>query len=315
MTRVQQLQQSMLLAQPAASPILRGNALAMLSTVLWASGFPATEYLLRGWDPLLLCLARLATAAVFLTLLAVLTGRSREFRRAPWGDVLWLGAVGVAAPVFLLVLGQSRSDAVTVAIISTTMPLISALMSWVLDGKRPQLQVFLGIAMALIGGALAALPDGQRAAGPRGGEALVLGSMILWIWYSRAAMARLRTQSDLAISGLTFLAGTAVVAAALAAALPLGLAAPRLDLTPASLATLLWLGTMAIGLSVLLWFTCARLLGLTVAAIHTNLAPFYVMLMALAVGGAVSGRQAAGALLVAGGALLAQLSRPRPAAA
>ena len=83
----------------------------------------------------------------------------------------------------------------------------------------------------------------------------------------------------------------------------------------ASLATLLWLGTMAIGLSVLLWFTCARLLGLTVAAIHTNLAPFYVMLMALAVGGTVSGRQLAGALLVAGGALLAQLSRPHPAAA
>jgi len=39
--------------------------------------------------------------------------------------------------VFLLVLGQSRSDAVTVAIISTGMPLISALMSWFLDGKRP----------------------------------------------------------------------------------------------------------------------------------------------------------------------------------
>lgn len=298
-----------------SSATLRGNLLALVSTLLWASGFPATEYLLRSWDPLLLCLARLAIAAAFLTLLAALTGRSREFRRAPWGDVLWLGAVGVAAPVFLLVLGQSRSDAVTVAIISTTMPLISALMSWALDGRRPRLQVFLGIALALVGGGLAALPDGQRVMGPRGGEVLVLGSMILWIWYSRAAMARLRTQSDLAISGLTFAAGTAIVAVVLAAALPLGLAAPRFDVTFPSLATLLWLGTMAIGLSVLLWFTCARLLGLTVAAIHTNLAPFYVMLMALAVGGTVSGRQAIGALLVAGGALLAQLSRPHPTAA
>lgn len=287
----------------------------MLSTAIWASGFPATEFLLRGWDPLLLCLARLGIATAFLAVLAALIGRFREFRRAPWGDVLWLGAAGVAAPVFLLVLGQSRSDAVTVAIVSTTMPLISALMSWVLDGRRPRLPVFLGIALALAGGGMAALPDAPHAAGPRGGEMLVLGSMILWIWYSRAAMARLRTQSDLAISGLTFAAGTGIVAVALVGALPLGLAAPRFDLAPASLATLLWLGTMAIGLSVLLWFTCARLLGLTVAAIHTNLAPFYVMLMALAVGGTVSGRQVAGALLVAGGALLAQLSPPHPAAA
>ena len=46
----------------------------------------------------------------------------------------------------------------------------------------------------------------------------------------------------------------------------------------------------------------------TIAAIHTNLAPFYVMLIALTFGGAVSGRQVVGAILVAAGALLAQLS-------
>ena len=299
----------MLLAQPAArSPALRGNLFALLSTVLWASGFPATEYLLRGWDPLLLCLARLTGAATFLVLLAALTGRARELRLAPWRDVAFLGTVGVAAPVFLLVLGQSRSDAVTVAIVSTALPLISASMGWLLDGLRPGLPVLLGIGLAILGGSLATVADSGRPAGPRGGELLVLGSMVLWIWYSRAAMARLRAHSDLTISGLTFLAGTAIVAAVVAVALPLGLAAPRLDLGLPSLATMLWLGTMAIGLSVLLWFTCARLLGLTVAAIHTNLAPFYVMLIALAFGGAVSGQQVLGAVLVAGGALLAQLA-------
>ena len=58
------MQASLLASQ---SPILRGNLLALLSTALWASGFPATEYLLRGWDPLLLCLARLTGAATFLS--------------------------------------------------------------------------------------------------------------------------------------------------------------------------------------------------------------------------------------------------------
>ena len=290
------------------SPAVRGNLLALLSTVLWATGFPATEYLLRSWDPLLLCLGRLTGAAAFLALLAVLSGRAGELRRAPWRAVAFLGAIGVAAPVFLLVLGQSRSDAVTVAIISTAMPMISALMGWLLDGRRPGLPVLVGIALAILGGSLATVADGGGQTGPGGGALLVLASMILWIWYSRAAMARMHTHSDVAMSGLTFAAGAAIVAVVVAVALPLGLAAPRLDLALPSLAAMLWLGSMAIGLSVLLWFNCARLLGLTVAAIHTNLAPFYVMLIALGFGGTVSMRQVLGALLVAAGALLAQLA-------
>jgi drug/metabolite transporter (DMT)-like permease len=289
-------------------PAVSGNLLALTGTVLWASSFPATEYLLRGWDPLLLCLARLGGASLFLVLLAVLAGRARELRRVPWRDVAVLGAFGVAAPVFLLVLGQSRSDAVTVAVISTTLPLISAVMGWLLDGRRPGVAVLLGVLLAIAGGTLASLAGAPAAAGPRGGEALVLGSMVLWIWYSRAAPARLRGRGELAASGLTFVAGAGVVALLAAVALPLGWAAPRLDLSPPFVAALLWMSMFAIGLSVLLWFTSARLLGLTVAAIHTNLAPFYVMLIALAFGGAVAGQQLVGAALVVAGAVLAQLA-------
>ena len=56
-------------------------------------------------------------------------------------------------------------------------------------------------------------------------------------------------------------------------------------------------------------------LGVTVTAIHLNGVPFYVILMALAVGGAIHGAQVWGACLVAAGALLAQLParKRRPA--
>jgi drug/metabolite transporter (DMT)-like permease len=302
-----------MLLSPAVArpPALTGNLLALVSTVLWASSFPATEHLLNSWDPLLLSLARLAGATLCLLGLLFLAGRARELRRAPWRDVALLGALGVAAPAFLLVVGQSRSDAVTVAIVSTTLPLISAVMGWLLDGERPGLLVLSGILLAILGGSLASLAGAGPAAGPRGGEVLVLGSMILWIWYSRAAMVRLRGCSDLAISGLTFLAGAAIVAVAIALALPLRLAVPRFDLAPPVLALLVWMSMIAIGLSVLMWFTCARLLGITVAAIHTNLAPFYVMLIALAFGGSVVWQQAIGATLVVAGAFLAQLASLR----
>jgi drug/metabolite transporter (DMT)-like permease len=306
----------MLLARKAVvPPALTGNVIALVSTVLWSSAFPATEYLLRGWDPLLLCAARLAGAALFILALTVLAGRLRELRRAPWGDVLLLGTFGVAAPVFLLVAGQGRTDAVTVAIVSTTLPLISALMSWWLDGRRPGALVAVGILLAISGGSLATTAARGGPDGPHGGELLILASMVAWIWYSRAALRRLSGHGDLALSGLTFAAGALVAAVVVAVALLLGLARPRLVLDELNIAALLWMSMIAIGLSVPLWFTSARMLGITIAAIHTNLAPFYVMLMALAFGGTVSSRQVMGAALVAAGALLAQLSAGRAPAA
>ena len=238
-----------------------------------------------------------------------------ELRRAPWGDVLLLGAFGVAAPVFLLVAGQDRTDAVTVAIVSTTMPLISALMSWLVDGRRPSALVSVGILLAIAGGSLATTAARGGPDGSHGGELLVLASMVAWIWYSRAALRRLSGHGDLALSGLTFAAGALVAAGVVALALLLGLARPQFLLDEPNLAALLWMSMIAIGLSVPLWFTSTRLLGLTIAAIHTNLAPFYVMLIALAFGGAVSPRQVMGAALVAAGALLAQLTAGRAPAA
>ncbi len=287
---------------------MTGNLIALLSTVLWSSAFPATEFLLVGWDPMMLCVARLAGAATAILLLSLLAGQARELARAPWRDVWLLGACGVAAPVFLLVAGQGLADAVTVVIISTTLPLISALMSWFLDGRRPGALVAAGILLAIVGGSLATVADAAGPEGPRGGEFLVLGSMIAWIWYSRAALHRLAGFGDLALSGLTFAAGAMVAAAVLAVALVLGVAAPRALLDTPNLAALAWMSMVAIGLSVPLWFTSARLLGITIAAIHTNLAPFYVMMIALGFGGSVSSRQFLGALLVAAGALLAQLA-------
>ena len=294
-----------------ASPATLGNGVALVSTMLWASSFPATEYLLGAWDPLSLGVARLAGAALFLVTLTLATGRGAVVAGAPWRDVLLIGGLGVAAPVFLIVFGQAYSDAVTVAIIGTSLPLVAAGMAWILDGRRPGAMVVLGSVLAVIGGCLAALAGVGGPEGPRGGEILVLGAMITWIWYSRASLQRLASLGDLALSSLTFAAGALVAASLVGLVLLLGGFTPRIALDGPHLAALLWMSMLAIGLSVPLWFTAARLLGLTVAAIHTNLAPFYVMLIALAFGGSVNGQQVLGAVLVALGALLAQLAAAR----
>jgi drug/metabolite transporter (DMT)-like permease len=289
--------------------------LAFLSTLLWSSAFPTTEFLLRGWDPLVLAVVRLGGAAMFILLLAVLIGRGRELLQVPLRIVFLLGGLGVAASALLVVLGQTRTDAVTVGIISTTMPLIAALMAWAIDGRRPTNMALAGIGLAILGGVVATTEGAASGSGPRGGEILVLGSMVAWIWYSRTALTWLAGHGDLALSGLTFAAGAAVLAVVSAALLALGLISPRVTIDAPNLAAALWMSVVAIGFSVPLWFASARILGITVTAIHTNLAPFYVMLMALAFGGAISGRQIAGAVMVAAGALLAQISARRQVAA
>ena len=71
---------------------------------------------------------------------------------------------------------------------------------------------------------------------------------------------------------------------------------------------LLWMGCIGIGLSTPLWFLSVRLLGVTVASMHQNLLPFYVVVLAVLLGqGEIGGRTLAGAALVSLGALVAQL--------
>jgi drug/metabolite transporter (DMT)-like permease len=86
----------------------------------------------------------------------------------------------------------------------------------------------------------------------------------------------------------------------------LGVVPARLDLGPVSLGQLAWLGAVAVCLSMLLWLRAARLIGVTIAAMHQNMVPFYVMAMALAIGGRVETAQLVGGLLVVSGAVLAQ---------
>ena len=65
----------------------------------------------------------------------------------------------------------------------------------------------------------------------------------------------------------------------------------------------------AVGLTLPPWFLGVRLLGITVASMHQNLAPLYVMLVALLLGGSVVAGQVGGAVLVLAGAAIAQLRR------
>jgi drug/metabolite transporter (DMT)-like permease len=271
----------------------------------WATTFPATELLLASWDPFLLAAARLTVAACVALLLLAVFGKPAELLTAPWASILPIGGLGLGTGVLLLTLGQAHANLVIVAIIGTLVPLVSALFGIAQGSERIDLRLGLAIALAVTGGIVATGAFSERI-DFRGGELLALISVVLWTWYSRASIDRLAMLSDLTKSTVNMLAGSAVITLAALVAVGLGVVPVRLDLGTASLAQLGWLGAIAVCLSMLLWLKAARLIGVTIAAMHQNLVPFYVMAMALAIGGRVETVQLVGGIMVVTAAVLAQ---------
>lgn len=288
-------------------PRLAGNLIVLLCMVLWASNFPVTERLLEDWHPLLLVAPRLGVAALFLLGLMVLAGQASVLTRVRWGEIARVGGLGLGVSTTLLVWGQHYSNPVSVAIIVTTMPLVSAVMGLMDGRKRVTILLSLGIVVAIAGGILAGLPPDGARADFRGGEILVVASVFGFTWFTRVAVFRLSDLPDIAKTALMMSVASLVVALAAIAAVATGTVEARYELSLPSVGMFLWLGCVSNGGSMLLWLMGARRLGVTVAAIHLNGVPFYVILMALAVGGSLYISQVWGACLVAAGALLAQL--------
>ncbi|MCS6877522.1 MAG: DMT family transporter [Geminicoccaceae bacterium] len=289
------------------SGLLAGNFLSLSAIVLWASSFLVTDRLLASWDPVWLTVGRILGAGLALLLFCALGGRLGTLRPASWPRMIAASVVGFGLAGLAIVVGQKYSDPVTTAIIVTTGPLISALMGLAEGSERPSAHLWLGILLAVAGGVLASLEPGSWWPAPRGGEVLVLLSQIFWIWYSRISASGLGPLDAVAKSTLGLTTGGLFLLLVAAIGTAFGLVSFRIDTRSESLALLVWLAVFSIAVSVSLWLAGVRILGTTIASIHTNLAPFYVMLMSLALlGTAPRPGQVVGGALVAAGAVLAQ---------
>ena len=294
------------------SPRLLGNLITLFGMCTWSTSFITIELLLESWDPLLLPPVRLGAASLTLILLLLASGRGGDLLGAPWWDVFRIGAIGVGLSTVCLIVGQAYSDPVTVSIITTGNPLVAAVMGFLVGDERPNWKILTGVGLAMTGGITATLAAAGAGPGFLGGEFLILGSSVLFIWFTRNSVRRLSGINDIAKAALT-LGGAAVALAPLSVlALLTGIAEPRYDVSLRSLGLIAWLGAVAVGLSLVCWFTGCRLLGsVTIASIHQNTVPFWVMLATVMLGGALFQGQIWGALLVIAGALLAQVSLPR----
>lgn len=292
---------------PTPAPgLVKANLLCMASMIIWAAGLPASQPLIEILPPLALTAARMGLAALVLLPLWIAADGMGALRQARWGRGLLIGGSTIGLGAVCLVIGQSLSDPVTVAIISAGMPVVGMAIEVILDGRRVTPALMIGLALGLIGALVAIDLTGARP-GFGWGALLCLVSVLTFTIGSRWTVTALPGLSP--IGGTTVTIAGAAVATGLAAIfqqLVTGHPAPWALLTGWNWAALVFYALCSMALSQVLWIGSVGRLGIGLAALHINATPFYVMLILFAFGDPWLWHQALGALIVGIGVLAAQ---------
>ena len=282
------------------------NQICMLSMLVWAAGLPAANLLIPIVPPLPLATLRLALGAAVLLPLWWAVDGGRVMLGAAWLRGIGVGGVCLGLAATLLIYAQSKTDAVTVAVISAFAPIIGIGLECVLDGRRVTFRLIAGLLLSVAGGLGAySVAMGDLALGL--GALAALGSVVAYTWGSRATVT--------AFPGLTPIGRTAItvtgaaLATASAALIHAGLGAPAANWAAfgwPEFGALMIFGVGSIAISQLLWIMAVGRLGIGMSSLHLNATPFYVMIFLFAFGGEWIWAQALCAAIVGLGVLIAQ---------
>lgn len=286
--------------------LVRANLLCMLSMLVWAVALPAADLLIANVPPLPLTAARMALASACLLPLWWWLEGGAALRNAPWGRAILIGGSTIGGGAFMLVVGQGMTNAVTVALVSASMPLIAIAIEVVLDARRLTAALVVGVLLSLGGGAMA-MGSGAGGVGLGLGALLCFLAVLLFTLGSRATVTAFALLTPLGRTTVTLTGAALTTCAAAGLNALLGGAAPQWALLGFNeLAALALFSIGGLAISQLLWIMSVGSLGIALSSLHINATPFYVMGTLFALGGAWNWTQAWAAAVVALGVLVAQ---------
>ena len=216
--------------------------------------------------------------------------------------------VGLGAGTLLMNFGFQYSNPINVAVIATTVPLVSLIMGVFRGEEKMTLRIGIALFCALLGGVIVSVANLNTPAGFEGGEFLMILAVISWTWFSRTSVKHLAVIPPYPRSALTLFSGGLVLLPIMVLVHWLGLFELHSSWDRSEI---IWpiLLILGVAFSTSFWMLSADRIGVTVAAIHVNIVPFYVVLLMVLFGGDLSIIQIAGAVLVSFGVVLAQLTR------
>lgn len=281
----------------------RAAALLVFTTVTWGAMFAVAKSALGSIDAYWLSTLRYVPASiVMLAILLIVEGR-RALVPEGAGFRMWLyGSLGFAGFSILGYLGIARSRPEHAAIIVALMPLIAALVSWAVHGRRPSaltlgatLVALIGVVLVITKGRLHLTADGTLHA-----DALVLAGVVCWVVYTTGA-ASLPEFSTLRYTAHTMALGTLTIVAVALVASAIGVAQPpALHVVKSQAVDIAYLSIAAGVLAVLAWNAGIATLGADNGVLFINLVPITAFAIGVAQGHRFGMPEIAGVALVIG---------------
>ncbi|MCR1770486.1 putative cystine transporter YijE [Burkholderia glumae] len=202
--------------------------------------------------------------------------KMRAVSRAEWLNLFLQALFGTFLFTLLMLNGVQRTSAVAAGVITSTIPAVVALFSWLFLGERPDGRALLSIALAIVG--VLALnvvqsqgqPGGAARGGSLAGNLLILGAVCCESFYVILSRQLTRTLRALDICAYTHLFGMLLM-------LPLGLLAlPHFDYAavPAGIwALVVWYALAASIFSFTLWMIGIRHMPGSLAGVFSAVLP------------------------------------------
>jgi len=288
------------------------SLLLVLATLAWSGNFVVGRAVNAAVPPVALAFWRWAGALLLLIGFAwPHLRRDRDTLRASWREILWLGALGVAAFNTLVYIGLRTTTAINGLLMQSTMPLLILVCSYALFGERVRRAQLAAVALSLLG--VVVIVSRGSAQALRGlsfapGDGWILLAVVFYALYSVLLRRRPR------VHPLSFLAATFVVGTALLLPLYLWehLFVEPLRLNRVSMAAIGYVAVFPSLFAYLCFNRAIELIGANRAGQYLHLMPvFGSVLSALFLGETLQGYHLGGIVLIAAGLLLAAAASAR----
>jgi drug/metabolite transporter (DMT)-like permease len=201
--------------------------------------------------------------------------------RRNWKLIVWFGLLGTGLHNWFAYAGLQYTTATNGVILNSSVPVMIIVLGWLVFRDTITRMQALGVAISL-GGVLAILTRGDPSVlaslALNKGDLIVIAGMVLWAAYT--VILRLKPPD---ISGLALLACCAVVGLTVLA--PLFAAemlffGGRIEVTPATLAAMLYVGIFPSFVGYVFWNRAVAEVGSNVAGIFMHLMPAFGSLLA-----------------------------------
>ena len=289
---------------------MRAIGMGLAFALMWSSAFTSARVIVTYAPPLSSLALRFLFSGLIGIAIAAALGQSMRLTRRQWQGVIIFGICQNALYLGLNFVAMQTIEASLAAIIASTMPLLVALIGWVIfkDRIRP-----LGIAGLVAGFLGVALIMGARAAGAVDVQGLILCVMGV----ASLAIATLAVRGALSSGNVLMIVGLQMLVGAAMLAVPAVLFETHEVTWNWQLITAFIYTTLVPGLgATLVWFLLVGRIGAVRASTFHFLNPFFgVVIAAILLGERLGLVDLVGVIIIAAGILAVQLAKAPPQAA